>query len=108
VVAAIVVQKRGGGLKPRAVNLCQAMGGRVVWCPTISAPNHIEDARTTGLKFPKTSIPLLEDEPIDIWASEGTLKDEVHDILRMIADADAVLASGHMPAPWIIAVFHAA
>ena len=108
VVAAIVLNNHVGGLNPHAVNLCLAMGGRVVWFPTISAPNHIEHARTTGLKFPKTSIPLLEDEPIDIWASEGTLKDEVHDILRMIADADAVLASGHMPAPWIIAVFQAA
>jgi Family of unknown function (DUF6282) len=32
----------------------------------------------------------------------------VHEILTMIADADAVLASGHMPAQSIIAVFEAA
>jgi hypothetical protein len=108
VLGAIVLNTHVGGLNPYAVNLCLAMGGRVVWFPTISAPNHIEHARTTGLKFPKTSIPLLEDEPVDIWASEGKLKDEVHDIVKMVADADAVLASGHMPAPWIIAVFQAA
>jgi hypothetical protein len=108
VIPAIALNNHVGGLNPHAVNLCLAMGGRVVWFPTISAPNHIEHARTTGLKFPKTAIPLLEDEPIDIWASEGKLLDEVHDILQMIADADAVLASGHMPAPWIIAVFEAA
>jgi Family of unknown function (DUF6282) len=108
VLGAVVLNTHVGGLNPYAVNLCLAMGGRVVWFPTISAPNHIEHARATGLKFPKTSIPLLEDEPVDIWASEGKLKDEVHDIVRMIADADAVLASGHMPAPWIIAVFQAA
>ena len=40
---------------------------------------------------------------------EGSrLRDEVHDVLRMVADADAVLASGHIPAPWILAVFEAA
>jgi hypothetical protein len=108
VIPAISLNNHVGGLNPHAVNLCLAMGGRVVWFPTISAPNHIEHARATGLKFPTTTIPLLEDAPIDIWASEGKLRDEVHDILRMIADADAVLASGHMPAPWIIAVFEAA
>jgi len=107
-LGAVVLNNHVGGLNPHAVNLCLAMGGRVVWFPTIAAPNHIEHARTTGLKFPKTTIPLLEDKPIDIFAAEGRLRDEVHDILRMVAEADAVLASGHMPAPWIIAVFEAA
>jgi len=39
---------------------------------------------------------------------EGKLRPEVHQILKMIAEADAVLASGHMPAQSIIAVFQAA
>ncbi len=108
VLGAVSLNNHVGGLNPHAVNLCLAMGGRVVWMPTISAPNHIEHARTTGLKFPSLAIPLIDDEPIDVWAGEGRLRDEVHDILQMIADADAVLASGHMPAPWIIAVFEAA
>jgi Family of unknown function (DUF6282) len=109
-IPAVVLNNHVGGLNPHAVNLCLAQGGRVVWFPTISAPNHIEHARTTGLKFPSLAIPLIEDEPVSVWEDEAetALRDEVHVILRMIADADAVLASGHMPPAWIIAVFEAA
>jgi hypothetical protein len=42
-----------------------------------------------------------------VWA-DGSLRPEVHEILNMIAEADAVLASGHMPPRSIIAVFEAA
>jgi microsomal dipeptidase-like Zn-dependent dipeptidase len=42
-----------------------------------------------------------------VWQN-GALKPEVHEILKMIAEADAILASGHMPAQSIIAVFEAA
>ena len=110
VLGAVALNNHVGGLNPHAVNLCLAQGGRVVWMPTISAPNHIEHARATGLKFPTLAIPLIDDEPIDVFADgEGSrLRDEVHDVLRMVADADAVLASGHIPAPWILAVFEAA
>ena len=110
VLGAVALNNHVGGLNPHAVNLCLAQGGRVVWMPTISAPNHIEHARATGLKFPALAIPLIDDEPIDVFVDgEGSrLRDEVHDVLRMVADADAVLASGHIPAPWILAVFEAA
>jgi hypothetical protein len=109
-IPSIVLNNHVGGINPHAVNLCLAQGGRVVWFPTISAPNHIEHARTTGLKFPALAIPLIDDEPVTIWtdADERRLTDEVHAILDMIAAADAVLASGHMPPAWITALFAAA
>jgi Family of unknown function (DUF6282) len=109
-IPSIVLNNHVGGLNPHAVNLCLAQGGRVVWFPTISAPNHIEHARSTGLKFPTLAIPLIEDEPITIWAGdEGErLTEETHEILEMVAGAGAVLASGHMPPAWIVALFEAA
>jgi hypothetical protein len=109
-IPSIVLNNHVGGLNRHAVSLALSTGARVVWFPTISAPNHIEHARTTGLKFPRLAIPLIEDEPIDIWtAGEGSsLLPDVHEILRMIAEADAVLASGHMPPSWIIALFESA
>ncbi len=108
VFGAIALNNHVGGLNRHAVNLCLAFGGRVVWFPTISAPNHIEHARGSGLKFPTLAVPVIPEEPIDIWKRDGRLRDEVHDILRMVADADGVLASGHMPPSWILAVFEAA
>jgi hypothetical protein len=109
-IPSIVLNNHVGGLNRHAVSLALSMGARVVWFPTISAPNHIEHARTTGLKFPTLAIPLIEDEPIDIFTDGvgSPLLPEVHEILRMIAAADAVLASGHMPPEWILALFEAA
>ncbi|MFN2591050.1 MAG: DUF6282 family protein, partial [Actinomycetota bacterium] len=63
----------------------------------------------TTLKFPTLAVPLIDDEPVDVWADDGeTLRPEVHRILGMIAEADAVLASGHMAPASILALFEAA
>jgi hypothetical protein len=105
---AVALNTHVGGINPWAANLTLALGGKVIWFPTISAPNHIEHAKHTNLKFPRLSIPLIEDGPVDIFGEDGDLRPEVHQILRMIAEADAVVASGHMPPAWILAMFEAA
>jgi Family of unknown function (DUF6282) len=110
VFGGIALNTQVGGLNPHAVNMSLAMGGRVVWFPTIASPKHIEHHRAhPQLKFPQLAVDLIPEDPIDVWANaDGALRPEVHQILEMIAEADAVLASGHMPAPSIIAVFEAA
>jgi hypothetical protein len=110
VFGGIALNTQVGGLNPHAVNMSLAMGGRVVWFPTIASPKHIEHHREhPQLKFPQLAVDLIPEEPVDVWANgDGKLKPEVYRILEMIAEADAVLASGHMPAPSIIAVFEAA
>ncbi len=110
VFGGIALNTQVGGLNPHAVNMSLAMGGRVVWFPTIASPKHIEHHREhPQLKFPSLAVDLIPEEPIDVFAADGrSLRPEVHTILAMIADADAVLASGHMPAQSIIAVFTAA
>jgi hypothetical protein len=108
VFGGIALNTQVGGLNPHAVNLCLAMGGRVVWFPTIASPRHIErEGAHHRLRFPKLAVDLKPEEPIDVWDG-SILKPEVHEILRMIAEADAVLASGHMPPRSILAVFSAA
>jgi hypothetical protein len=108
VFGGVVLNTQVGGLNPHAVNLCLAMGGRVVWFPTIASPAHI--AHGHQVKFPKLAVPLLDEEPVDVWANGpgGPLRPEVHEIVGMIAEADAVLASGHLPPASILAVFAAA
>jgi len=110
VFGGIALNTQVGGLNPHAVNLCLAMGGRVVWFPTIASPKHIaHHAAHPQLKFPQLAVDLVPEEPVDVFADgNGRLRPEVDQILRMIADADAVLASGHMPPRSIIAVFEAA
>jgi hypothetical protein len=103
----IVLNSQVGGINPHAVALSLAMGGRIVWLPTISAPPHIA---STGHAFPSATVELPDEPPIDVWAEGegGELKPELHEILAMIADADAILASGHVGPASILATFEAA
>lgn len=97
-----------GGLNPRAVDLALKMGGKIVWFPTISSPQHIRHhAEHPDLKFPKLAVRLLPEEPVDVLEA-GALRPEVYAILESIRDAGAILASGHMAPDRITAVLEAA
>jgi hypothetical protein len=109
VFGGIALNSAVGGLNPHAVDLALKMGGRIVWFPTIASPQHIAHHKANpNLKFPKLAVKLEPEEPIDVFADDGGLKPEVHRILEAIADADAILASGHMSPASITAVFEAA
>jgi hypothetical protein len=105
----IALNSAVGGLNPHAVDLALKMGGRIVWFPTIASPQHIAHHRAhPDLKFPKLAVKLEPEEPIDVFGDDGQLKPEVDRILESIAEADAILASGHMAPASITAVFEAA
>jgi len=104
VYGGIVLNSQVGGLNPHAVSLSLAMGGRVVWLPTISSPAHIASSG----HFPTATVELLAEQPIDVWDEGGGLLPGMRTVLELIADADAVLASGHLPPSSILACFEAA
>jgi hypothetical protein len=109
VYGGIALNSAVGGLNPHAVDLALKMGGRIVWFPTIASPQHIaHHLAHPDLKFPKLAVQLQPEEPIDVLDGNGQLKPEVHLILESIAEADAILASGHMAPASITAVFEAA
>jgi hypothetical protein len=107
-IGGIVLNSQVGGLNPHAVALSLALGGRVVWLPTISSPAHIAKAGTGAVKFPSASVSLPPEPSLDVWDERGRLLPQVDELLALIADADAVLASGHLPAASIVAVFERA
>jgi len=104
VYGGVVLNTEVGGINPHAVSLCLAMGGRVVWMPTISSPAHI----ASDGHFPTATVALLDERPVDLWDGDDELVPELDTILGLIADADAVLASGHLPPRSIVACFEAA
>jgi hypothetical protein len=98
-----------GGINPKAVDLALKMGGRIVWFPTIGSEKHIRHhAEHPNLKFPKLSIHLDPEEPIEVLDGNGRVIDDVYRILESIKEHDAILASGHMAPHQITAVFEAA
>ncbi|PMC37852.1 hypothetical protein CJ195_09585 [Bacillus sp. UMB0899] len=94
VYGGIVLNQHVGGLNPYAVETALKMGGKVVWFPTLSAGQHQQYFQKKNTKL-FNGNPLLSESTIYI-ENEGQLIEEVEDILRLIKEYDAVLATGHM------------
>lgn len=84
-----------GGLNPHAVAAALAEGAKIIFFPTKAAAFEI------GLKGP-VSFPLIHPLPnpgyrgIGVLDSGGRLLPEARTILALIAEHDAVLATGHL------------
>lgn len=109
VFGGIALNSAVGGLNPHAVDQTLRMGGRAVWFPTIAAPRHIEHHHANpAMKFPSGTVRLMEEAPADVFDAAGRLRPEVHEIIALVRDADAFLATGHMDPRSITAVLEAA
>jgi hypothetical protein len=106
VFGGIVLNSYVGGFNADAVNVALNLGGRVVWLPTVSSPLHL--ARENEVGFPTATTRLRPARPVSAWTRNGSLHPSVKAVLREVAAADAVLASGHLDPDSIIAIFEEA
>ena len=95
VFGGVVLNHYVGGLNPHAVDVVLKGGGKIVWMPTKSAKNHLAhmgadhvERTTRGALLPVEGI-----SPID---RRGAISPEVEEILNLIAEANAILATGHL------------
>ena len=82
VMGGLVLNDTVGGLNPAAVRAALALGARVIWMPTRSALNH---RRRRG-----------EQGGITVLDPDGRLRPEVEEILTLMAQAPAILCTGHL------------
>lgn len=82
VFGGITLNDTVGGFNPKAVEAALKIGAACVWMPTKSAANHCR-----GLGH-ASGLTVADDG--------GAVRPEVKTILRLIADAEAVLATGHL------------
>jgi hypothetical protein len=83
-----------GGLNPTAVETALQLGARVIWMPTISALNHaLAHGGSSGIR---------------IAPPGGELQPPLLNILDLIGQQDAILATGHLAVPEIQALVSAA
>ncbi|WP_117192058.1 DUF6282 family protein [Rhizobium terrae] len=82
-----------GGLNPRAVKVGLGMGARLVWMPTLSSSNHLRIAHYYDLAG---KLGMLPPEGLSVLTVNGILRDEVKEIIDLIAEHDAVLCGGHL------------
>lgn len=87
-----------GGINPHAVDHAASIGAKIIWMPTLSAENHIVQASGQAKSFPKTKRKMLEPIPLSALDATGAISDASKACLDIIAEADIILAGGHLPA----------
>jgi hypothetical protein len=116
-LGAITLNAAVGGMNPMAVEIAALEGARVVWFPTFDALNE-----PIGRSDPKPGeiVPIWADiqrglrkrgfktEPVLVVDPEGNVLPEVRDVLKVIAEHDLVLATGHLSRDEIFTVVDAA
>jgi hypothetical protein len=102
-VGGIVLNAAVGGANPDAVRVNAALGGRVVWMPTVSAEAHQAAEASAELSVHRGSrMPAV---PV---CNDGRLRPEWMPVLEVVAAHDLVLASGHLHLDETVCLFHAA
>jgi hypothetical protein len=96
IYSSIVLNNVVGGFNPYAVEHTAAMGGKVVWFPTLAAENHLRWEKTAKWVHPASSKNMRPAAGIPVLDANRTVRDEVKEVLDVIAKADMVLASGHL------------
>jgi hypothetical protein len=79
-----------GGLNPGAVETALRDGAAIVWLPTISSQQDVDNGVAALLGVPGQGIQLLDDD--------GRLRPEVEEILSLVTQHDAIAATGHTSA----------
>lgn len=90
----LVLNNTTGGLDPFVVDAQLKMGAKLIWMPTAQSANHIRSSRRKSRLASKVS--LKKSPGITVVDGYGNLLDVVKEILDSIAEADAILSSGHL------------
>ena len=102
----VALNNASGGVNPHAVDHAIKLGGKIVWFPTFAAKNHIEAYASKS--FPKTAKPMLPPIPLTVLDANGRLTDEAKQICDLIAEANIILAGGHLHVSELFILFEEA
>ena len=95
VYGGLVLNRYVGGINPHAVDVALRLGARIVWMPTLDAACHRRAfgfgggflAQSSGVETDAPGISLLRD---------GQLVPEARDVMALVKDRGAALATGHV------------
>jgi hypothetical protein len=104
----IVLNHFIGGFNPYAVEMSLALGGQMVWMPTMHAANHIRHFGFAGFPHQTPLVRKWALPPLSVLDERGKLLDSVHQILEVMAGRKAALSAGHLSSPEIAVLFKAA
>jgi Family of unknown function (DUF6282) len=96
IFSSIVLNNVVGGINPYAVEHTAAMGGKIVWMPTLAAENHLRWEKTSSWSHPASTQKMRAASPVPVLDANKKVLDSVKDVLDVIAKNDMILASGHL------------
>ncbi len=96
VFGGICCDREVGGMNPAAVEVALALGGRIVWLPTLSSAQDFDSGVATQLGIPGPGFRVTD--------HDGELTAATHEVIALVAEHGAVLATGHVSAAEHIAV----
>jgi hypothetical protein len=87
-----------GGINPTAVETSLRVGGRVVWGPSGHARHHAEvTGHLGGWGNSFMNLPVPKDATgVTVLDEDGALTDDAHEVVRLVAEHDALLATSHL------------
>jgi Family of unknown function (DUF6282) len=103
-----------GGVNPSAVEAVIKYGARQIWLPTIDSTNHAVVTGSLGQHGRGLTIAGgLSDfartkQRLFLLTGDGALVPALHEVLRMVADADVILNLGHISFKEMTAIVPAA
>lgn len=99
VYGGLVLNEFTGGLSPKAVDAAIRQGAKIIWMPTISANQHCCHFGKKKTRFFNSERPIPnEEQGLTIWDDNRQIKQQVHEILALIGEANIALATGHLSA----------
>lgn len=103
----IVLNTYVGGFNAAAVDCCLQLGGKIVWMPTIDANYHAEKYGSTG-KYDAQSGGLTSATGLKVTDDNDKLLPSVHEVIEVIAQYGATLATSHLSPKEIMTLVPAA
>ncbi|MDI3316930.1 MAG: DUF6282 family protein [Bacillota bacterium] len=96
VVGSLTLNHFVGGFNPAAVEAALALGARVIWMPTLHAAQHLRHYGGAGYREQPSRVELRPRPPLSVLDENGRTRPEMVEILQLMAQAGAVLCTGHL------------
>jgi hypothetical protein len=110
VYGGVVLNNAVGGINPFAVEAAIHYGAKIVWFPTLSARNHLNQmgGPAFGSSMQQKAARKMVEKPLTVLDEKGHLLPEVFEVIDLIGAHDIMLATGHLSIPEVRPLIKAA
>lgn len=92
IYGAMALNNSVGLFNPLAVDAAIGMGAKIIYFPTVSSKNHIDHHKGSFVGAGKLSVP---ETPVVYVDENGMMDPAAAEVLKLIAEKDVVLGTGH-------------